>query len=137
MSCQVTSTAPLTEAEYSTKIAFPSQFCLCISVSGQHLFGMHFYAAVDFWDLERKACAAQLIREAITQHTGEEPPKPPPPPRIKAYGEVGLYENVTLRSQIRRLCPGNGVTSRRPLITEEYGQSCVSPGYIVISPIMF
>ncbi|EIE22122.1 hypothetical protein COCSUDRAFT_1093, partial [Coccomyxa subellipsoidea C-169] len=64
-----------------------------------------------------------LIREAITQHTGAEPPKPPPPPRIKAYGEVGLYENVTLRSQIRRLYPGDGVTSRRPLIMEEYGQS--------------
>ncbi len=66
----------------------------------------------------------QLIRAAIKEHTGAEPPEPPKPPRIEAYGEVGLYENVTLRSQIRHLYPGDGVASRRPLIMEEYGLSC-------------
>lgn len=66
----------------------------------------------------------QLIRAAIKEHTGVEPPEPPKPPRIEAYGEVGLYENVTLRSQIRHLYPGDGVASRRPLIMEEYGLSC-------------
>lgn len=87
------------------------------------------------WPLQnflRAFCAAQLIRAAISKHTGLEPPKPPPPPQIKAYGEVGLYENVTLRSQIRHLYPGDGVTSRRPLIMEEYGQSCVFPDSLKI-----
>ncbi|CAL8467305.1 g6842 [Coccomyxa elongata] len=64
-----------------------------------------------------------LIRAAIKEHTGVEPPQPPQPPRIEAYGDVGLYENVTLRSQIRHLYPGDGVASRRPLIMEEYGLS--------------
>lgn len=80
---------------------------------------------MSFVEVLEGICAAQLIRAAIREHTGVEPPKPPPPPQIKAYGEVGLYENVTLRSQIRHLYPGDGVTSRRPLIMEEYGQSCV------------
>lgn len=73
---------------------------------------------------EEHVLAMQLIREAIKEHTGVEPPRPPLPPKLEAYGEVGLYENATLRSQLKHLYPGDGITSRHPLIMEEYGQSC-------------
>jgi hypothetical protein len=59
------------------------------------------------------------------EHTGVEPPPMLARPKIKAYGDVGLYENATLSSQIRHLYPGDGITSLRPLIMEEYGQQCV------------
>ena len=68
------------------------------------------------------SCFLQLIREAIKQHTGVEPPDMPKPPKIKAYGEIELYENVSLSRQIQHLYPGDGIYSKQPLIMEEYGQ---------------
>lgn len=46
----------------------------------------------------------------------------PKPPKIKAYGEIELYENVSLSRQIQHLYPGDGIYSKQPLIMEEYGQ---------------
>lgn len=65
-----------------------------------------------------------MIRAAIAQQTGEEPPEPLPPPRMHAYGAVDLYERARLLSQIKYLYPGEGITSEAPLIMEEYGQAC-------------
>ena len=63
----------------------------------------------------------QLIRAAIQQHTGVEAPDLPPGPEVRAYGDVELYESATLVSQIKHLYSGDGITSRVPLIMEEYG----------------
>ena len=68
----------------------------------------------------------QLIRDAIAKQTGVEPPAAPPPPRLHAYGELELYESASLRSEMGSLYPGDGITSARPLIMEEYGQGCVT-----------
>ena len=68
---------------------------------------------------------AQLIRDAIAKQTGVEPPAAPRAPWLLKYGVVELYESASLLSQIGSLYPGDGITSARPLIMEEYGQGCV------------
>ena len=65
----------------------------------------------------------QLIRAAIAQQTGVDPPAPLPPPRMHDYGSVELCESASLLSQIRHLYPGEGITSEAPMIMEEYGQA--------------
>ena len=68
------------------------------------------------------ACSMlQSIRDAIKEHTGEDPPKPPPPPKIEAYGSVDLYESGSLASQLPYLYSGEGIYSELPLNMEEYG----------------
>ena len=66
----------------------------------------------------------QLLRAAITQHTGQQPPPVPPPPPIKAYGVVELEEQAPLLSQLPHWFPGGGLPSDTPLAMEEYGQQC-------------
>ena len=64
----------------------------------------------------------QMIRDAVKQHTGAEPPDSPPPPNIKAYGQVDLKQSVPLLDALPQLWPGDGIASRWPLPMEEYGQ---------------
>ncbi len=70
------------------------------------------------------ACVAQLLRAAITQHTGTQPPPMPPPPPVSAYGVVALAEQAPLLSQLPRWFPGGGLPSDTPLAMEEYSQQC-------------
>lgn len=63
-----------------------------------------------------------MIRDAVKQHTGQEPPESPAAPAIKAYGEVTLEQSVPLLDTLESLWPGDGISSRFPLPMEEYGQ---------------
>ncbi len=67
---------------------------------------------------------AQLLRAAIAEHTGRDPPALPPPPRLAAYGAVPLRQRAPLLSQLPAWFPGGGLPSDTPLVMEEYGQQC-------------
>ena len=69
---------------------------------------------------------AQLIRDLITDVTGEEPPDAPPPPVLCGYGPVTLDEGALLLEELGAFVPGDGIAVDRPDIMEEYGQSCAA-----------
>ena len=64
----------------------------------------------------------QMIRAAIQEHTGAEPPPRQPPPRIAAYGTVNFTQSAPLLDNVQRLAGGAAVNAEWPDIMEEYGQ---------------
>ncbi|KAK9826432.1 hypothetical protein WJX81_005107 [Elliptochloris bilobata] len=64
----------------------------------------------------------KLLRAAIAEHTGREPPPLPPPPCLEAYGTVEVPQQAPLLSQLPHWFPGGGLPSDTPLVMEEYGQ---------------
>jgi hypothetical protein len=71
--------------------------------------------------MKRSGCL-QMIRAAIQEHTGVEPPPRQPPPRIAAYGTVNLTQSAPLLANVQRLAGGMAVNAECPDIMEEYGQ---------------
>jgi hypothetical protein len=64
----------------------------------------------------------QMIRAAIQEHTGVEPPPRPPPPRVAAYGTINFTQTAPLLANMQRLAGGAAVNAEWPDIMEEYGQ---------------
>lgn len=73
-------------------------------------------------ELQSEVLCMQMIRAAIQEHTGVEPPPREPPPRIAAYGTVNLTHTAPLLGNVQRLAGGRAVNAQQPDIMEEYGQ---------------
>ncbi|BDA42797.1 beta-galactosidase [Coccomyxa sp. Obi] len=64
----------------------------------------------------------QMIREAISNHTGNALPEEPPLPPAAAFGPVRLTERVSLMDSLPVLAPGDGIPAFKPAAMESYGQ---------------
>lgn len=68
----------------------------------------------------------QMIREAISNHTGNALPEEPPLPPARAFGPVRLTGRVSLMDSLPVLSPGDGIPAFKPAAMESYGQPCAS-----------
>lgn len=66
----------------------------------------------------------QMIRAAIQEHTGVEPPPRQPAPCVAAYGTVNLTQTALLMDNIEALAGSAAMDVDVPDIMEEYGQRC-------------
>ena len=67
-----------------------------------------------------------MIREAISNHTGNALPEEPRPPPSRAFGPVHLAEKAALMKSLPVLAPGDGIPAFKPAPMEAYGQPCVA-----------
>lgn len=67
-------------------------------------------------------CVPQMIREAISNHTGNALPEEPPAPPARAFGPVHLAERAALMESLLVLAPGDGIPAFKPAPMEAYGQ---------------
>ncbi len=65
-----------------------------------------------------------MIREAISNHTGNALPEEPPLPPARAFGLVHLTAQVSLMDSLPDLAPGDGIPAFKPAAMEFYGQPC-------------
>ena len=66
----------------------------------------------------------QMLRAAISSHTGAKEADWPENIPLAAYGTVNMSEAAPLLSAISRLFPGEGIPSHQPKNMEEYDQGC-------------
>ena len=65
-----------------------------------------------------------MIREAISNHTGNALPELPAQPPARAYGSVALNESAAVMGALPALYPGDGIPAFKPATMESYGQQC-------------
>ncbi|KAK9816677.1 hypothetical protein WJX72_003581 [[Myrmecia] bisecta] len=64
----------------------------------------------------------EMIRGAIEEHTGVEPPPRLPPPRIAGLGTVSLQDSASLLAALPTLYAGDGICGTHPINMEDLGQ---------------
>ena len=61
-----------------------------------------------------------MIRDALKEHTGQEPPEMLPEPAVKAYGPVQFTAASPLISTLPYLHLGDGIPTKHPEPMEQY-----------------
>ena len=74
-----------------------------------------------------------MIRDVISNHTGNLLPEEPPLPPARAFGPVLLKERLNLMDSLPVLAAGDGIPAFKPAAMESYGQPCAS--FLPIPPI--